>query len=957
MDAKRNPLMMECVSTAALSLRLIRVIGFIMRLIAGDCVTLSIVPGSQSRQKPGAPADACWLKMKKCNTTEVGALSGLVGRLGLICVTAALLQGRRPLDLFSVDIYSPWEAALAFTLSSLTGYLLVNQWVLGVLPSNPFSLYVAELIMCFLAVTTCVPLLMGSSQVSPRWHTLASLVLVICFGALCLADEISRVVLFLTKEPPKEDTSMVIVPCAVVVLLYIGLVSVCTMKVIARLGVKRRAFEPYGTACVRKCKDYVAGRLAGTADAHSGPVPIPAAVLLQVVGVGAVMAMVLLQMGYMAWVQYNALRMLAVAMLRPIEPLFKLAGSPLPADVLDFAMPRTPTLALGQGLSMYPKMPGSLQKLAHAQVAQPNASLAPDCKRPMPGSFLSRLLPVATSLEELTPPRPPTKVRVISPELRDELQARALAMELAKKSGKSLDEAMQEDVDTLGNAMNAMAGQGKGVRRGPFGPHGPPGLAGPAGRSYGGYGGRGRGSGYDRYGGGGYGPDAAYGSPNGRRRRRPRGFPYQGDQDGLGSPGRRLVNSGNGPRMGGGVNGQYGGLPLPEGKVKDFKLAPPDVVPWDGEIEHGPCDPDDVFSVRDPLRKIAPLLIGSGCEKYVMDADKMLNDLPTDRDLTKMPACKNNFLVKKTAKTVYKVEKCAEKAVMRAEHVNLTQEEQIKELVAELQNRRKRVLIPRSSFSMPSKFAGHAKMTKKDWQDFDNSDAAGAISQNWGGGGGSPGSTQQWLGRNGRFGHGHYGHYGPHWHNGRYMHGFPGPGGYGGAGGFGHGDTYGARPHPKRPLQPGMGQGGMNGAAGGSGMGSEGDLTPKQQHEQAVMDRAKELAKANVDVPGPFRTGKHLEELQSEGGYGELPPPARPLKPIYPYPQPPILESETASVTTMPVYSGPDAPDVAISSIFPVAGHNSFAVGAAFLLLSARPEGNCRRKALATQFLTAAAVS
>ena len=24
-------------------------------------------------------------------------------------------------------------------------------------------------------------------------------------------------------------------------------------------------------------------------------------------------------------------------------------------------------------------------------------------------------------------------------------------------------------------------------------------------------------------------------------------------------------------------------------------------------------------------------------EKYVMDADKMLNDLPTDRDLTKMP--------------------------------------------------------------------------------------------------------------------------------------------------------------------------------------------------------------------------------------------------------------------------------------------------------------------------------
>lgn len=539
-------------------------------------------------------------------------------------------------------------------------------------------------------------------------------------------------------------------------------------------------------------------------------------------------------------------------------------------------------------------------------------------------------------------------MRVISPELRDELQARALAMELAKKSGKSLDEAVQEEVDMLGNEMNAMAGQGKGAGRGPFGPAGPAGLAG---RSYGGYAGRGRGSGYDRYGGG-YGPEAAYGSPgpNGRRRRRPRSFRYQGDQDdGLGSPGRRLVNSGNGPRMGGGINGQYGGLPLPKGKVKNFELAPPDVVPWDGEIEHGPCDPDDVFSVRDPLRKIAPLLIGSGCEKYVMDADKMLNDLPTDRDLTRMPACKNNFLVKKTAKTVYKVEKCAEKAVKRAEHVNLAQEQQIKELVAELENRRKRVLIPRSSFSMPSKFAGRPKMTKKDWQDFDNSDAAGAISQNWGGGGGSAGDTHAWLGRNG-FGHGRYGHYGPHWHNGRYMQRFPGlhgPGGYG-AGGYGQGDTYGARPHPKRPLQPGMAQGGINGVAGSSGTGSEGELTPKQQHEQALMNRAKELAKANVDVPGPFRTGKHLEEL---------PPPARPLKPIYPFPQPPILESETASVTTMPVYSGPDAPDVAMSSMFPVDGRNSFAVSVAFLLLGARPEGNCRRRALATEFLTAAAVS
>eukprot|EP00913_Durusdinium_trenchii_P025714 g24130.t1 len=200
-----------------------------------------------------------------------------------------------------VDIYSPWEAALAFTLSSFTGLVLVNQWVLGSLPDNPFTLYFSELAICFLAVTTCAPLLVGSSQDSTRWHALVAFASVIGFGALCLAEEI----------------------------------------VIYRWGLHWRCIEPYGVVVQRRCKAYVTARLAGRASVDDLPVPLPAAVLVQVAGVGSFMAMLVLQMGYLGYVRYNELRLLAVALLRPIEPLFKLAGAPLPTDTLDFAMPRT----------------------------------------------------------------------------------------------------------------------------------------------------------------------------------------------------------------------------------------------------------------------------------------------------------------------------------------------------------------------------------------------------------------------------------------------------------------------------------------------------------------------------------------------------------------------------------------------------------------------------------------
>ncbi|CAJ1346675.1 unnamed protein product, partial [Effrenium voratum] len=264
--------------------------------------------------------------------------------VGLICVTVALMKGRRPLDLFSVDIFSPWEASLAFTLSSLTGFLLVNQWVLSFLPSNPFTLYFSELAICFLAVTTCVPLLMGGSQLAMTWHTVASFVAVIAFGALCLADEISRVVYFFfaqdSAQAESEDDGLVVVPCFVVFVLYFGLFSISLMKVAHKCGIPWSCLEPYSVACVRSCKAYVAARLAGRASASEAPVPLPAAVLVQVVGVGAFMAMIILQFGYVAWVRYNELRQLAVALLRPIDPIFRMAGAPLPMDTVDFAMPR-----------------------------------------------------------------------------------------------------------------------------------------------------------------------------------------------------------------------------------------------------------------------------------------------------------------------------------------------------------------------------------------------------------------------------------------------------------------------------------------------------------------------------------------------------------------------------------------------------------------------------------------
>eukprot|EP00913_Durusdinium_trenchii_P025715 g24131.t1 len=66
--------------------------------------------------------------------------------------------------------------------------------------------------------------------------------------------------------------------------------------------------------------------------------------------------------------------------------------------------------------------------------------------------------------------------------------------------------------------------------------------------------------------------------------------------------------------------------------------------------------------LRSELRDLAPHLLSSGCEKYVMDADKMLNNLPTDFASDMVPACKNDYLVKSAAKTVYDVERCAQSA-------------------------------------------------------------------------------------------------------------------------------------------------------------------------------------------------------------------------------------------------------------------------------------------------------
>ena len=61
----------------------------------------------------------------------------------------------------------------------------------------------------------------------------------------------------------------------------------------------------------------MASRLAGRS--AELPVPLPAAVLLQVAGVGGFTAMLVLQMGYLGYVRYQELRLLAVALLRRHE--------------------------------------------------------------------------------------------------------------------------------------------------------------------------------------------------------------------------------------------------------------------------------------------------------------------------------------------------------------------------------------------------------------------------------------------------------------------------------------------------------------------------------------------------------------------------------------------------------------------------------------------------------------
>ncbi|CAE8586410.1 unnamed protein product, partial [Polarella glacialis] len=111
-------------------------------------------------------------------------------------------------------------------------------------------------------------------------------------------------------------------PVVVYWLLYAALLVCSFAKVARAFGSPLRIFEPFYEVASRECKEHVAARLAGRADSIP-PVVMPAALLVPVVGVAAVISMLVLDLGFVAWQRHNELRNLAAAMLSPLTPILQ----------------------------------------------------------------------------------------------------------------------------------------------------------------------------------------------------------------------------------------------------------------------------------------------------------------------------------------------------------------------------------------------------------------------------------------------------------------------------------------------------------------------------------------------------------------------------------------------------------------------------------------------------------
>lgn len=403
----------------------------------------------------------------------------------------------------------------------------------------------------------------------------------------------------------------------------------------------------------------------------------------------------------------------------------------------------------------------------------------------MPSSFNA----VSSAFIDPPPPRPPTKVRLLSPQLLAEIQEKSLAQERAAKTGNGSEEALIEEARKIESKQAGHAALG---RPGPDG-HG---------ATYGGQEGY---SGSPRY--------SQLGRPFGAG---PGGYGQSGYGYGQNGYNQYGSHQKNGPR--GVQSGQNAtsSSRAAAGKSEAARALYVDAVPWNGRMEEGPCDPAGVFEVRSHVREVAPHLIGSGCEKYVMDADKLLNNLPTDFASDGIPACRNDYMVKSTAKMVYDVERCAQTAFKRAEHVNKDEEAEVNLILNDLHSSRMRVLVPVNGYSSPASFPGHPQMSPKDWDSFERNDSAGQLANQWGSG--SHGTAGHGAAGHGGFGHGHGG-------NGA------------------HGDVYGQPPRPQEPLQHGrLGRPGVY----------EVPVDPKEQHIRDVVEKAKKMNKDPSLIPGPM---------------------------------------------------------------------------------------------------------
>eukprot|EP00928_Gymnodinium_smaydae_P079849 TRINITY_DN63685_c0_g1_i1.p1 TRINITY_DN63685_c0_g1~~TRINITY_DN63685_c0_g1_i1.p1 ORF type:complete len:721 (+),score=78.21 TRINITY_DN63685_c0_g1_i1:52-2214(+) len=260
--------------------------------------------------------------------------------VSLVCVAVGIGRDMPPFDLFSADIFSPLEMAVAFTMSTIVGLLLVENYVTFTRDQNPFSLYTVELVVCFVAVTTTIPMLAGTYRTVERWKTFVSPFALLWFGALWSSGGASMLPYLRDPGRSFSDDPARVALAVVTAVLYMMLLFASGARVSYALGLRFKLLVPFHEACAKKCKAYADALLRGEVDRSAAPIVVPAALLVQIVGSAAIISIVVIGMALFGWKRYEELSWYALELLRPLQPAFNFFGYPITSAYLQDTMSR-----------------------------------------------------------------------------------------------------------------------------------------------------------------------------------------------------------------------------------------------------------------------------------------------------------------------------------------------------------------------------------------------------------------------------------------------------------------------------------------------------------------------------------------------------------------------------------------------------------------------------------------